>query len=726
MSDRVVRSACRMCHGVCQVLVHLEDGRVVEVTGDPDSPTSRGYICPKGKASPELLYHPDRVLHPLRRAGERGENRWERISWDDALDEMARRLAAIKEESGPEYFAMLQGTGRPYTGYTTRFANAFGTPNFTGVAHLCYLPRWLVSLYTLGQLPICDIYGSGGEYPACILLWGCDIARSGASDGMCGGMFQRALREADKVIVVDPRRIDAAEKADHWLQLRPGSDGALALAMINTIISEGLVDRDFVDGYTVGYERLVEHVAPFTPEWAAPITRLDAEEIRAAARTYATTSPACIQWGNAVDMSACNAQTARSLLILRALSGNIDRPGGDVLWVPPAGVKQRSLFMNLEVPGLQFRPPEAVSREVDGGRYPVCPITHPPTFWRSIVEGDPYRMRALWIVGSNPLLTMTDPLQTERALRLLEYLVVSDFFLTPTAQLADLVLPAATWLEQEDVVNLHKIWCVLARVKVAQVGEARDDREVIFDLAHRLDLWEAFPWQSWREHLDWALEETGMDFDAFCELGILQGEMRYRKYREQGFATASGKFEIYSSVLESMGVSPLPVYREPPLSPLSRPELYGDYPFILTTGAKIREFFHSEGRQIASLRGKHPDPLVEIHPETAASLDIGEGDWVWVETPRDRVRMRARLSDGIAPDVVSAEHAWWFPEEDPPEHGWRRSNVNLLFGEMEYDPDSGSECLRSALCRVYKSPDSQTSRRTKREGYDEKPDGSDV
>ena len=702
MEKRVVRSACRMCHGVCQVLVHLDGDRVVKVTGDPDSPTSRGYICPKGKASPQLLYHPDRLLYPLRRTGERGENKWDRISWDEALDEMAQRLTAVKEESGPEFFAMQQGTGRPYTGFTTRFANAFGTPNFTGVAHLCYLPRWLVSLYTLGQLPICDIYGFGGEGPSCIVLWGCDLSNSGASDGMCGGMFQAALKKAKKVIVVDPRRIKAAEKADHWLQLRPGTDGALALAMINTIIAEDLVDHDFVDDYTVGYERLVEHVQPFTPEWAAPITRLDAEDIRAAARTYATTPPACIQWGNAVDMSACNAQTARSLLILRALTGNIDRPGGDVLWVPPAGVKQRSVFMNLEVPGLQFRPPEVYDRVVDGGRYPVCPITHPPTFWRSIVEDDPYRVRAMWIVGSNPLLTMTDPLQTERALRLLEYLVVSDFFLTPTAQLADLVLPAATWLEQDDVVNLHKIWCVLARRKVAQVGEARDDREVIFELAHRLGLQEAFPWKDFHSYLEWVLEDAGMTFDEFCDKGMLAGEMRYHKYREHGFATASGKFEIYSSLLEAMGVSPLPVYREPPLTPVSTPELAREYPLILTTGAKIKEFFHSEGRQIASLRRKHPDPMVEIHPETAASLGIDESGWVWVETPQDRVRMRARLSDGIAPDVVSAEHAWWFPEDEPPEHGWRKSNVNLLFGEMEYDPDSGSESLRSALCKVYK------------------------
>jgi anaerobic selenocysteine-containing dehydrogenase len=224
----------------------------------------------------------------------------------------------------------------------------------------------------------------------------------------------------------------------------------------------------------------------------------------------------------------------------------------------------------------------------------------------------------------------------------------------------------------------------------------------MLQLAHRLGLQEAFPWRDYREHLDWTLEDSGLTFEEFCERGILIGDMRYHKYREQGFATPSGKFELYSSNLEALGVSPLPVYREPPMSPVSTPEVAEEYPLILTTGSKIREFFHSEGRQIESLRGKHREPLVEIHPETAASLGIKDGDWVWVKTPQDRIQMRAKLTDGIATDVVSAEHAWWFPEEGPPEYGWSESSVNLLFGDMEYDPDSGSESLRSALCKVYK------------------------
>ena len=698
---RVVRSACRMCHGVCQVLVHLEGDRVVKVTGDPDSLTSQGYLCPKGAASPELLYHPDRLQYPLRRAGKRGENKWQRISWDEALDEMAARLAAIKQESGSEYFGMMQGTGRPYTGFTTRFANAFGTPNFTGVAHLCYFPRWIASLGTLGQLPVADVYGFGNRGPECMVIWGCNITHTGASDGMCGGRVERALRQAKKVIVIDPRKIGPARRADHWLQLRPGTDGALALAMLHLIIAEDRYDHEFVEKYTNGFEKLRAHVRPFTPEWAAAITRLKADDIRAAARTYAGARPACIQWGNALDMSMSNYQTARAILILSGLCGNIDAPGGDALWVAPPGVKQRSIFRNLEVAGLQFLPPEKAGRRLDGGRFPLCPAVHPPTFWRSIVSGDPYRLRAFWVVGSNPLTTMTNTADVEAGLKLLEYTVVSEIFMTPTAQLADLVLPAASWLEQDEVVNIHKIWCVLARKKVAQIGETRDDREIIIQLARRLGLTEAFPWKNYREYLEWVLEDSGLTFEEFCERGILAGEQRYYKYKTQGFETPSGKLEIYNGLMAILGRDPLPVYREPPLTPVSAPELAKEYPLILTTGAKIRAFFHSEGRQIESLRKTNPDPLVELHPQTASSLGIRDGDWVFIETPHSKVKMRAKLTDSVAPDVVSAQHGWWFPEQAPPDYGYQQSNVNLLFGPMAYDPDTGSESLRSALCRVY-------------------------
>lgn len=594
--------------------------------------------------------------------------------------------------------------------------------------------------------PVPDLYELGDRRPACVLMWGANTPVIGSVHGVCGKLVHDAIRSAEKLIVVDPRRTRSAEKADHWMQLRPGTDCALALAMIHVIITEDLVDHEFVTRYTTGYQQLTEHIRDFSPEWAEPITRVEAQHIRASGRAYATTKPACIHWGSAIDMSACAFQTARALLILRAITGNIDRPGGDVFWVPPNGVRLKSPFLNSEMSGRLLLPFRKAARAVDrekkaswitngllslidavkknryqkfaamaakkpvgaqlktlqkikNSKYPLSLMVHPPTFWQSIINDDPYRVRALWIMGSNPLVTMTDPLSIEKALRQLDYLVVSDMFLTPTAQLADLVLPASTWLEQNDVVNYLKQWCVVARKKVAQVGEARDDREVMIELAGRLGL-QGFPWANWAEFLEETLEGTGLSFSEFCERDILVGEMRYQKYETEGFNTPSGKVELASNLLHTMGVSPLPVYREPPLTPHSAPDVAREFPLILTTGARVVEYFHSEGRQIESLRRRVPDPLIDVHPATAESLGLTEGSWAFVESPHGRVRMKVRFFDGLAQDVVSAQHGWWFPEAEAPEHGWKKSNINLLFGQMECDTDTGSESLRSTLCRV--------------------------
>jgi anaerobic selenocysteine-containing dehydrogenase len=692
--NRIIRTSCRGCHGVCQVLVHMEGQRVVKVAGDPESPTSRGYLCPKGAAAPEILYHKDRLTHPLRRAGGRGEKKWERVSWDEAITEMADRFDRVRRESGTEYLAVAQGTGRPYTEFTNRFASAFGTPNFLSPGHNCFLPRVIASTITAGALPIADIYGFGGEMPACVMNWGCNHTETGASDGMCGAMFKRAFMQAKKKILVDPRRIGLAEKADYWLQLKPGSECALALAMMNVIIAEDLYDHEFVEKYGFGFDRLARHVQPFTPEWAGPITRVSSSFIGQAARTFATTKPACIQWGNGIDTSTNAFQTARALLILMGITGNIDAPGGNVFWVPPKGIRSGLHKLRAKEAGGLISA-EKKAAVISGKRFPFTPDCHVPTFWKSVITGEPYRARAIWIVGSNPLLTATEGLTIERALMgCMEYTVVSDLFMTPTAQLADLVLPAAHWLEQDDIVFMHEVWCAMTRKKLAQIGEARDDRDVILEVAHRLGLNDAFPWPDRHAYLDWLCEGTGMRFEEFKEKDLVMGEMRYRKYEEHGFGTPSRKFEFYSTIMEHEGRPPLPVYVEPPVSPTR------DYPLILMTGTKGLYYFHSELHQIDSLRKRRPDPLIQINPETAAGLGISDGDWVSVESPYAKVKLRAKLFDGIAPDVVNAEHAWWYPEARPPDYRWKESCVNLLFGGDLFDPDTGAEPLKCYVCRV--------------------------
>jgi anaerobic selenocysteine-containing dehydrogenase len=690
----------------------MNDDKIVRITGDPESLTSKGFICPKGATAAELLYHPDRLKYPLRRAGKRGENRWQRVTWEEALDEMTSRFDEIRRDSGSEYLAVAQGTGRPYTEFTMRFANAYGTPNFINPGHMCYLPRIIGSSITLGNLPVSDIYGFGGKMPACILIWGCNNTATGASDGMCGSMLKKALKSADQVIVIDPRRTSAAAKADYWLQIRPGTDCALALAMIHIIIQEDLYDHEFVSKYCFGFERLAEHVRIFTPEWAAPITRIPAETIRTAARIYAKTKPACLQWGNGVDTTINGFQTGRAMLILMSITGNIDQPGGNVFWVSPAGIKSKSPLTEQNVAGGQFLPAGQVERVISQNKFPFAPNCHPPTFWKSVISGVPYRVRGMWIIGSNPLVTATQGLTIEEALRNhLEYTVVSDLFMTPTAQLADLVLPAAHWLEQDDVVYMHKIWCVLSRKKFTQVGESRDDRDVIFDIAHRLGLNEAFPWPSRYEYLNWLLEDLGMSFDEFKEKDILVGAMVYRKFeKDGGFHTPSGKVELYSNVMESRGRPPLPVYVEPPLSPQALPD---GYPLILVAGSKVLEFFHSEMHQVEALRRMHTAPRVQIHPKTAAAYNILNEEWVILESPYGRAKLKAQIFDGIAEDVVYADHAWWYPEAKAPEYRWKESCVNLLAGDRFFDPDTGAEPLKCLSCNITKASADHSQKRTR-------------
>lgn len=704
-NEKVVRSTCRMCHGVCGVLVHIKDGKVIKVTGDPQSPTSHGYICAKGKASPELLYHPNRLTYPIKRAGARGENKWQKISWDEALDTVANRLMEVKKKYGVESIVGTQGTGRPYTIFYNRFMNALGSPNQIGPKHVCYFPRISASLMTCGAFPVCDYYGFGGVYPSCVLVWGCNISETGASDGMCGHQIVRTVKRGAKLIVVDPRRTPLAARADHWLQLRPGTDDALALSIINTIITEEVYDKDFVSRWTAGFDELADRVKNYSPERAEQITGVPASDIKAAARLYAASRPACIQWGNALDQNINTFQTARAVSILSGLTGNIDAPGGDVFFVPPENVISQSPLLNPDIILAHNIPPEIRAKAIDAKKKTVPGIfeVHPELFLNAALNGEPYPVRALFIMGTNILVTRSQPLKMAEALKKIDFITAVDMFMTPTTQFADIILPASSWLENNDVADMHFVWCVLIRQQVAARGECRDDKQIIIDLAHRMGMKDEFPWNNVTEYCDWILKDSGITFDEFKERAIVAGTMRYRKYEQQGFATPSGKFEFSSSAMRSMGFDPLPDYVEPPESPISSPELFKEYPLIITTGSRSVPFFHSEGRQIQSLRALNPDPLIEIHPDTAHELGIENGDWVWVENRRARVTMKTLLSDAVKPGVVYAQHGWWFPEKDPPGYGYTESNINLLTGGMASDPHTGSECWRSFLCRIYKA-----------------------
>ena len=693
--DSMIKSHCRMCHGGCGVLVYLKDGKVAKIAGDPDCPINHGTLCSKGIGSLQLVYHPDRLTHPVKRKGPKGSGKWQQISWDEALDTIAEKILNYKESFGAESIVMGYGTGRENEAAIYRFANLLGTPNVLTAGHFCYGPRLATTIITCGSNPIVDYE----NHPKCIMVWGNNLVISNP-DCYKGEPFSRALDAGAKLIAVDPRRTRIAARANVWLPLRPGSDTALALGMLNVIINEVLYDKDFVENHVHGWASFVERVNEYPLSRVEQITWVTKEKIREAAVLFATTKPAAIQWGVAIEQQINCADNNRALLALMGITGNIDARGGQVLFRPPK-IKNVGQFG-----AHKMLSKEQAEKRLGGNRFRLAgnfAIINPKCVWDAILDESPYPVKMLFLISSNPVITRANARQVYRALEKTEFMVVSDFFLTPTAELADLVLPAATWLEMDYIGDFWKRHgYILPRRKVVQVGKCRSDHEMLNDLAHRVGQGQHW-WETFEGGLDYILEPMGITWQEFKAMEYIRGELTYEKHKEHGFSTPTRKFELYSTLLEKWGYDPLPQFREPPESPYSTPELFKEHPYILITGRRQPGFFHSENRQLPWLRELHRDPIVEIHPETAEKEGIAEGDWVVIESPRGKVRQRAKLFEGMDPRVVSAEHAWWFPEKKGPAYGWDESNINILTDNAyeTCDPAMGATHVRTLLCRIY-------------------------
>ncbi len=696
---KVLKSVCRSCHGGCGTLLHVEGERLVKVIGDPDSPFNKGRLCPIGNATLELVYHPDRLKYPLRRKGERGSGEWQRISWDEALDEIAQRLSAIKQEFGAEAVHFGTGTGRHHIRWVSRFAFAFGSPNWSepGFAQ-CFHPRVNTCFATMGDFPVSDY--TAGHQAECIMYWGHQPLNSGP-DGETRFNARDALRGAGKIICIDPRETYIAKKADLWLQLRPGTDDALALAMLNVIIFENLYDADFVARHCYGFDELAERVKDKTPEWATDITWLPADKIRAAARLFAAAKPGLMEWGVAIEQTPNCIQTVRAVSLIPAITGNIDVPGGWVFGMHClGGVPSLLDTMPLEQQQKRLGYDRFKMLCADGAQLPAA---HIPAVLQAMRTGEPYPVKAMMVFGDNTLTTYGDTKVVYDSLMALDFLVHADLFMTPTAQLADIVLPAASWPEINEVAGLPTIAgnVALANQQAVRTHECKSDEEIFVALARRLGLEHCTedPEEVYDAQL--AAGGSGLSFDELKQVGYYQAEIKYRKFEETGFNTPTGKIELYATNLEAWGYDPLPYYQEPPESPVSAPDVAADYPLILTTGARNPFFFNSEHRQLASCRKGARQPVAEIHPDTAAAHGIEDGGWMWIESPRGRIRQLAKLTTGIDAGVIHTEFGWWFPEADPPDYGVWQSNANVLTStKPPYDPAMGTYQLRSLLCRV--------------------------
>jgi len=690
--ERIVRSACYSCNMCCEVLVFIDEatGRILRVEGDPESPISKGVLCAKGLAARDLVYNPGRLRHPLKRAGERGKGKWERISWEEALDGIAGRLLEHRRKDGPQGVAFLQGTMRGWSRVYSRLANAFGAVNHGAAGWAqCLWPRLVDNSVTFGATytEVPDF-----ENTRCVLVWGTNPASTWP---YFASQIMDARQRGAALIVVDPYLSETAAKADLWIQLKPGTDTALALTLLHTVIGEGRCDSEFIRDWTVGFDRLAEHIGTYTPEWGEAITRVPAALIRKAARVYATAKPSAIYRCVSLDTVHDSIQACRAVSILAAVTGNIGIPGGNVT-VSKRGETSQNTHAFI---GYDLLPPDKIPLRRGFDEFPLLcdtlspvPTAHMPTLWETVASDAPYPVKAALIFGSNALISYSNTPRVEAAMRKLEFIAVCDLFMTPTAQMADIVLPASSWLERDNLISSFQV-CptyTIAQQKAVELAEARSDVDIVCDLAGKLGLADHF-WSDSGELYDSLVKPTGLTFREFKKKKRMHAPFVYRQFEKNGFDTPSGKVELYSSLLEQNRCAPLPVYTEPLAGPAAGPDRQQEYPYILTTGWRLPVYRHTENRQNPLLREVHPRPGVLIHPDTAARLDIAEGDPVTIETGTGAATLFACITLGIHPDVVQATPGW--PG---------RANINRVIPWGRFAEGIGSVPMRGIRCRLEK------------------------
>lgn len=729
----VKKAVCYWCHDHCRVGVHVRDGLILEkVEEDKAHPHAKGYrtnvlSCPRARAAAQWFHHPDRLNYPLKRAGERGEGKWQRISWEQALDEIADKLKNLKKKYGAETLGAASGTGRSHDEYRRRFLHLFGTPNYFGQGNICFGPALMVSSAMFG-MPAFLI----GRHAKCILLLGTNPPQAFRR---IWGIVLEDIKAGAKLIVLDPRRTATTDRAHLWLQLRPGTDTAVMMAMINTIIEEKLYDKEFVDKWCHGFDKLKARAKEYPAEKVAGISWVPAEQIKEAARLFATSKPATTWNHMGIEHLSNGIDALHCRFILAAITGNVDIHGGNMLyglhptfignyeieWMEhfPQEQKDKALgtdrFKLMGWQGYDLMRPNVLKswKEFIGGCHNL--FAHGPTAYRAMITGKPYPVKALITTAANPMVTQANTKLVYKALKSLDLHVVMDYWLTPTAELADYVLPIASWLERPEVHGLFDAanWIEAGEAALPHIVEGKYDRrrdyDVYRELGLRLGQKKYWPWKTLEEAYDFRLKPLGYTLNEFIDKkgGFDMPRPEEKKYLKTGFGTPTGKLELYSVIFEKLGYDPLPRYKEPAESPVSTPKLAKEYPYILITGGRFLPMYHSEHRQVEVLRKQHPDPIVQLNPETAKKHGIADGDWAWIETPRGRIRQKCQVYPGLDPRVVHCEHGWWFPEE-PGEEPWLRgaweSNVNVLTDD---EPDhcsekSGGWPLRAELCKVYK------------------------
>ncbi|MFH0726764.1 MAG: molybdopterin-dependent oxidoreductase [Pseudomonadota bacterium] len=696
-------SAGAGCHGACGQKLYVKDGKLIKVEGDENASWNQGRACPRVLALKQYVYHPDRITTPLKRVGKRGEGKFEPISWEEAYDTCEARLKDIREKYGAESVVFAQGTGRDVGGPISFMAYNYGSPNWVQLGlsgQSCYTPRLGAMKTAMGDFAVLDASQfSEKRYddpewkvPKVIIVWGQNPPPT-CPDGFFGHWVVDCMKRGSQIISVDPRYTWTSTRAKYHLQLRPGTDGALALGMLNVIINEELYDQEFVAKWTYGFEKLKERVQQYPLDKVSQITWVPEKLIRDAARLYATSSPAAIQWGVAVDMNPQATSVAQAITHLWCITGNIDIPGGNVIARPSHGVTTYP-YSTEELVGLygQGLVDKLNAKRIGCDTYPMVKgfrgWAQPDMVIDQIDSGKPYPIKGAWIQTANILGGQAARAKFHYdALKKLDFVVVVDLFHNPTTMaLADIILPAATFAEKE---SFRSWWVPLGVMhKVIQVGECKSDWEINVEMANRLN--PNCKYKTVKDLINDRLSVAGMTFDELVANGSQamppegSSSRPYRRFEKgllrldgkPGFNTETGRVELYSKAYESWGLDPLPYFDEPPQSPVRTPELYKKYPLIMITGARSSVFFHSEHRMIPWLREKNPEPYVEVHPDTAKAYGVYDGEWIYLKNDMGQVKRKVRLSLRVHPKMIHTLHGWWMPE--------RKGSEPDLFGVWDY------------------------------------------
>jgi len=713
------RAICQACDIACSVVTESKKGRVVRVRSS-DNPIFRDHICMKGIVAPKGLANPNRLIKPLKRVGERGSGEWEEVSWEEAMSDIGARLKTIIAEHGPEAWAVSTSqwnTGTDH-GLGRRLMNHVGSPNWISGVALCAGNTAAVNRFTYGWFPMGDFANTN-----CIVLMGHNPRRHSWTP--IYESIRKAQARGAKLIVTDPRRSSSAERADIWLPLKAGSDAAMMLGWLKVIIDEELYDNAFVRDWTVGFEALRERVNEFPLERVAKLTGCDPEMIARAARMYATEGPSIIPWTPITDMQRNSTSAIRLQTILRSICGYVDVPGGEGLQgFNPKVINESAIEMHHVLsdeqkakqlgsdqhPAFTYRAQERFrgpTKKVWGQEYANlvmgCHMATPSATFRAMAGRGPYPVKAFFFLGNNPMMSYANMNLIIEAMMNQDLIVAHEQFMTPSAQLADYVLPADSWLERPWLMDSFG-WLSTVRPSEKSMeppGECLSTFEFWKRLSDEMGRADLVPWATVEEFYDWRLKATGMTFEQLCEeTDVYFGPLEFRKYEKAGFATPSGKVELASSILEDLGFDPLPYFRE-------EPEADATYPLRMFTGVREDGFFQTGHRHIPEMRERHPDPLVFVSPGTAKELALTEGEWVEVANESGAIEIKVTVRDSMPDGLIRIPHGWWKPE--------MKQGAGHLSGALKYadaqlcrdDPDfldreQGIPHLKGVPCRINK------------------------